>query len=78
MSCNYATSRKGVDFQNTAEEIVKAFEPFYQGITLIDKTDPGYLFRLYNLVMKYKIIADYDLNEFATYLPRRNIDNASL
>jgi CxxC-x17-CxxC domain-containing protein len=62
-----------IDFQNTIEEVIKAFEPFYQGTTLVDKTDPSYLFRLYDLILKYGVITNNDLNEFAeTYFKPRS------
>jgi len=62
-----------VDFQNPIEEIIKAFEPFYQGTTLVDKSDPSYLFRLYDLILKYRVITNDDLNEFAeTYFKPRS------
>lgn len=58
-----------VDFQNSIEEIIKAFEPFYQGTTLVDKSDPSYLFRLYDLILKYGVIT----NNFAeTYFKPRS------
>lgn len=54
-----------VDFQNTVDDIVNSFAPYYKGTVLIDKTDPTYLFKLYDGIMKFQIILDENLHKFA-------------
>jgi type I restriction enzyme R subunit len=54
-----------MDFQNTVEKIIKYFEPYYKGSSLVDKTDPIYLFKLYHKLINYGIITDEDLDKFA-------------
>jgi type I restriction enzyme R subunit len=54
-----------VDFQNDIQDISGAFEPYYKGTILVDKTDPNYLFSLYNEILGFKFITIHDLDEFA-------------
>jgi len=54
-----------VDFQNKVEDIHSAFLPYYKGTTLVDKTTPEYLFKLYQQIMDFKIITEFDLDKFA-------------
>ncbi len=54
-----------MDFQNTVEEITKAYEPYYKGTSLVDKIDPAYLLRLYDKIMSFNIITIEDLDRFA-------------
>ncbi len=54
-----------VDFQNTVDEIFSSFKPYYEGTLLVDKTDPAYLFNLYDLIIKLNIISEIDLDKFA-------------
>lgn len=65
-----------VDFQNTVEEITSAFEPYYKGTTLVNKTDPVHLFNLYQQIMDYRIINESDLDRFAqTFFKPRHLQN---
>ena len=54
-----------LDFHNTVEEIRDGFAKYYQGATLIDKTTPHFIFKLFNEIMSLDIIQQNDLDEFA-------------
>ena len=54
-----------VDFQNTIDEIYKAFKPYYEQTTLTDKTDPAFINNLYQIIMEFNIITQNDLDSFA-------------
>jgi type I restriction enzyme, R subunit len=54
-----------VDFQNKIDEIYGAFTPYYQGTSLVDKTDQSYLFNLYSMIIDFGIITEADLDKFA-------------
>ena len=65
-----------VDFRNRVEDIVKEFEPFYKGTTLVDRTDPDYIYELYDKIMSSKIITNNDLENFSQvfFKPRSHQD----
>ena len=54
-----------VDFQNTVDEIKNAYKGFYEGTILVDKTEPTYVFALYDQILDYRIITESDLDKFA-------------
>ncbi len=54
-----------IDFQNKLDDIYSAFLQYYQGTSLVDKTDPSYLFNLYAMIMDIGIITIADLDKFA-------------
>jgi len=54
-----------VDFKNNVDEIYASFMPYYQGTSLVDKTNQSYLFNLYTMIMEFEIIKEDDLDKFA-------------
>ena len=54
-----------LDFQNNTDEIYGAFKPYYEGTSLVDKTDEAYISNLYSMIMEFKIITNQDLDKFA-------------
>jgi type I restriction enzyme, R subunit len=54
-----------IDFQNNIDDIYNAFEPFYKGTSLVDKTNPEFIKKLYEIIMDFDIITQEDLDTFA-------------
>ena len=54
-----------IDFKNNIDTIYTAFMPYYEGISLVDRTDQSYLFNLYHMIMEFGIITEADLDKFA-------------
>lgn len=54
-----------LDFENDAEKIEKAFEPYYQKTTLSEGTDPSLLYDLENQIRGFGFITSTDLDVFA-------------
>ena len=54
-----------IDFQNNIDEIYNAFEPYYKGTSLVDKTNSEFIKKLYEMIMSFDIIKQEDLDKFA-------------
>jgi type I restriction enzyme R subunit len=54
-----------LDFENDAESIQEAFQPYYERTTLQEGTDPNLLYDLEHQIREYGIITDTDLDDFA-------------
>ena len=54
-----------MDFHNTVDEIKAGYAPYYKGATLIDKTTSDIVENLFNEILIFDIIKQYDLDEFA-------------
>ena len=54
-----------LDFVNTAEEIRKSFEPYYEETTLEEETDPNVIYDLKNTLDEYCVYQDMEINQFA-------------
>jgi len=54
-----------IDFQNSIDEIYKAFTPYYQGTSLVDQTNPEFIKKLYEMILNFDIIIQEDLDKFA-------------
>jgi type I restriction enzyme, R subunit len=54
-----------VDFQNDVDEIYKAFKPYYEQTSLVDKTDQAFIMNLYEMIMEFDIVRQEDLDNFA-------------
>ena len=65
-----------LDFENTAEDIEKGFQPFYDRITLTTETDPNQLYNIRTDLDKFAIHADTDLEAFAKewFAPKPKIE----
>jgi type I restriction enzyme R subunit len=55
-----------LDFENTAEDIEKGFQPFYDRVTLSKETDPNQLYNIRTDLDKFAIHTAADLEAFAT------------
>ncbi|MGH7848152.1 MAG: RNA-binding domain-containing protein [Candidatus Binatia bacterium] len=53
------------DFANDAEEIRKAFEPYYETTILSEATDPNLLYEIQNRLRGFEIFVDADVEAFA-------------
>ncbi len=62
-----------LDFKNKAEDIMKAFAPFYEETELFDTISPSDIRRLEEEIEFYNILTDNDITEFndLLYLPKR-------
>ncbi len=54
-----------LDFANEAEEIRKAFEPYYETTLLSEETDPNLLYEVQGRLLDYDVIAASDIETFA-------------
>lgn len=54
-----------LDFVNTAEDIQKSFEPYYEVTVLDQATDPNVLYDLKNTLDKYRIYTQTEIDTFA-------------
>ena len=62
-----------LDFKNKAEDILKAFEPFYEDTELFDTISPADIRKLEEEIEFYDILTGNDINEFndLLYLSKR-------
>ena len=58
-------NKKVLDFVNKAEDIHKAFQPYYQGTVLSEGADPNMVYQIYKRVETYRLFDDNQVNEFA-------------
>lgn len=54
-----------LDFVNSAEDIQKAFEPYYKATVLEQATDPNVLYDLKNTLDKYRFYSQTEIDAFA-------------
>lgn len=54
-----------LDFVNTAEDIQKSFEPYYEVTVLDQATDPNVLYDLKNTLDKYRIYTQTEIDAFS-------------
>ena len=54
-----------LDFVNSAEDIQKSFEPYYEATVLEQATDPNVLYDLKNTLDKYRIYTQSEIDAFA-------------
>ena len=54
-----------LDFANEAEEIRKAFEPYYETTLLSEETDPNLLYEVQGRLVDYGVFAEHDVETFA-------------
>ena len=54
-----------LDFVNSAEDIQKAFEPYYEETVLEKETDPNVVYDLKNTLDEYRVYQQLEINGFA-------------
>lgn len=54
-----------LDFVNKAEDIQKAFQPYYQGTNLIEGVDPNIVYQIIKRVESYRVFDDNQVKEFS-------------
>jgi type I restriction enzyme R subunit len=54
-----------LDFANEAEDIRKAFEPYYEKTILSESTDPNLLYDLENRLLGFQVYSKTDIDTFA-------------
>ena len=54
-----------LDFVNSAEDIRKAFEPYYEETVLEEKTDPNVVYDLKNTLDEYRVYQQMEIDRFA-------------
>ena len=65
-----------LDFANDAEEIRKAFEPYYETTLLSEETDPNLLYEVQGRLLDYNVFTAADIETFArAYYDRKASQN---
>lgn len=54
-----------LDFVNTAEDIQKSFEPYYEETVLEEETNPNVIYDLKNTLNNYCVYQEMEINKFA-------------
>ena len=54
-----------LDFANEAEEIRKAFEPYYETTLLSEQTDPNLLYEVQGRLLDFGVFSEHDIETFA-------------
>ena len=54
-----------LDFVNTAEDIRKAFEPYYEETVLEEETDPNVIYDLKNTLDEFRVYQQMEIDRFA-------------
>ena len=54
-----------LDFVNTAEDIRKAFEPYYEETVLEEETDPNVIYDLKNTLDEFRVYQQLEIDRFA-------------
>lgn len=54
-----------LDFVNSAEDIRKAFEPYYEETVLEEETDPNVIYDLKNTLDEYRVYQQVEIDRFA-------------
>lgn len=57
-----------LDFVNSAEDIRKAFEPYYEETVLEEETDPNVIYDLKNTLDEYRVYQQAEIDRFAEIL----------
>ena len=65
-----------LDFVNTAEDIRKAFEPYYEETVLEEETDPNVIYDLKNTLEHYRLWQKTDIDRFAALFWSTSIQQA--
>jgi type I restriction enzyme R subunit len=65
-----------LDFENTAEDIEKSFQPFYDRVTLSKETDANQLYNIRTDLDKFAIHEAADVEAFANewFSPKRSVE----
>jgi type I restriction enzyme R subunit len=65
-----------VDFENSAEDIEKGFQPFYDRVTLSKETDANQLYNIRTDLDKFSIHTAADVDAFANlwFVPKRQVE----
>lgn len=64
-TCPGKTDTFVLDFVNSAEDIQKAFQPYYQGTVLTEGADPNMVYQIYKRVEAYRLFDDKLAKDFA-------------
>ena len=54
-----------LDFVNTAEDIKKSFEPYYEETVLLEETDPNVIYDIKNTLDQYQVYREIEIEQFA-------------
>ncbi len=65
-----------LDFENSAEDIEKSFQPFYDRISLSKETDPNQLYDIRTELAKFSVHEQLDIDAFAVlwFAPKPSIE----
>lgn len=54
-----------LDFVNSAEDIKKSFEPFYEETVLLQETDPNVVYDIKNTLDQFRVYQQLEIDQFA-------------
>ena len=54
-----------LDFVNSAEDIKKSFEPYYEETVLTEETDPNVIYDIKNTLDQYQVYREVEVEQFA-------------
>ena len=60
-----------LDFENTEEDIKKAFQPFYEGASMEGTTDPNFVYDLRNNLKEYMLFNYDDVEKFNSFMAKK-------
>lgn len=67
-----------LDFFNAPEDILAAFQPYYQTAELADVSDPNLIFQLYDKLRAQSIFTWSEVEQFCRYFYESNKSNAAI
>jgi type I restriction enzyme R subunit len=67
-----------LDFFNDPEDILAAFQPYYQTAELADVSDPNLIFQLYDKLRGQSIFTWHEVEQFCSYFYESNKSNAAI
>ena len=62
-----------LDFVNTAQEVREAFQPYFQGVTLTEETDPNRLYQIEQEIKAFNLFLDETVEQYVTTFYRDDI-----
>ncbi len=74
-ACPNKTSTFVLDFENTEEDIKKAFLPFYETSTMEGSTDPNIVYDYRNRLHEYMLFNYKDVEEFNSFMAKQSGKN---
>lgn len=65
-----------LDFVNSADDIKKSFEPFYEETVLLEETDPNVIYDMKNTLDEFRVYQTSEINSFADIFYSKDVQAA--